>query len=439
MEIESLLLVDSDQDFFKGCRDMVNFMIGLPISERMRLEMKLKFGKQRLVFEKVLQRLVNVLYARFPNIRSHPDDEKVFLSLSMLRWNLMFGNIFISSIHELMKEHMVEYRSQFDVSCLSDIEKWMINSIVPFSKCLFGVLYEEKGIFEELQRLMLISFCNLRNEELFDIVADFPSSINAIMDFKIAAESAKFHGEVGRTLREAICRRLLQMGASTSLILDFFISMIKAMRLFDPSDNVLSFAAQPVREYLISRKDTVRCIVSSLTEGDELELRDELKKGSLLEYGGDEDDEEAGPGKNWVPPARYPELSVSSLAKSRGLDSLALLVSIYGSTDIFVNEYRILLSEKLLSNLKFEIVPEMAVLELLRIRFLIPFVLFPLNKNFYVAHCYRFGEESLHACEVMLHDIQDSKRVCSLVSQQLQVSAVNQMCQCCCGHVDNWN
>jgi anaphase-promoting complex subunit 2 len=67
-----------------------------------------------------------------------------------------------------------------------------------------------------------------------------------------------------------------------------------------------------------------------------------------------------------------------------------MLVSIYGSTDLFVNEYRSMLAEKLSTNASYHADSEHEIFELLKIR---------------------FGEESLQSCEVMLRDLEDSKRV----------------------------
>jgi anaphase-promoting complex subunit 2 len=55
--------------------------------------------------------------------------------------------------------------------------------------------------------------------------------------------------------------------------------MIRALRVLDPSDLVLNFIAAPVRTYLMERKDTVRCIVSSLTKNKDSDLHGELVKG----------------------------------------------------------------------------------------------------------------------------------------------------------------
>ena len=65
-----------------------------------------------------------------------------------------------------------------------------------------------------------------------------------------------------------------------------------------------------------------------------------------MEYGHDRDFEEAVCIEHWTPRKRNPDL-VHETGQS-GLDVLALLVSIYGSTDVFVSEYRNQLAEKLL-------------------------------------------------------------------------------------------
>lgn len=67
-----------------------------------------------------------------------------------------------------------------------------------------------------------------------------------------------------------------------------------------------------------------------------------------------------------------------------------MLVNIYGSQDLFVNEYRTLLADRLLSQLNYHTEREIRHLELLK---------------------RRFGEHQLHFCEVMLKDVYDSKRI----------------------------
>ena len=70
------------------------------------------------------------------------------------------------------------------------------------------------------------------------------------------------------------------------------------------------------------------------------------------------------------------------------------MVNIYGSKDIFVNDYRSLLSNRLLAHCSYDTEKEIRYLELLKLR---------------------FGEVPLHQCEVMLKGIGDSRRVNSFL------------------------
>lgn len=76
--------------------------------------------------------------------------------------------------------------------------------------------------------------------------------------------------------------------------------------------------------------------------------------------------------------------------QNRKSDIISMIIDIYGSKELFVNEYRNLLAERLLTQLDFNPEKEIRNLELLKLR---------------------FGETLLHSCEVMLKDISDSKRI----------------------------
>nr|XP_054770341.1 anaphase-promoting complex subunit 2-like [Lytechinus pictus] len=73
----------------------------------------------------------------------------------------------------------------------------------------------------------------------------------------------------------------------------------------------------------------------------------------------------------------------------RTSDIISTLVNIYGSRELFVNEYRNLLADRILSSFSYDTARELRNLELLKLR---------------------FGESQLHQCEVMLKDVADSKR-----------------------------
>ena len=318
--------------------------------------------------------------------------------LHILGWDSYYKWTIINALVGTIKKKVAaDCSGEYCDSFLSPMREWIAQHLHPFANKILGNVAVEAGI--ELGGIFDEALCSAlarqRASELFEIVMDYPESIEAIQELKITTGVAKNLSYVGHTFRTTIQRRLLHLGATTSQILDMYVSMIKATRVIDSSDVLLNFVAAPIRRYLMSRKDTVRCIVESLIEGEGGDLHGELRRGGPLEYLPDSDDEDGGPGTSWQPRSRNAGLAENG---SHGLDILALLVSIYGSTDIFVSEYRSIMAEKILSNAEFLYDHEVAILELLKIR---------------------FGEEPLQACEVMLRDLEESARVTGAIQSEL--------------------
>jgi anaphase-promoting complex subunit 2 len=60
--------------------------------------------------------------------------------------------------------------------------------------------------------------------------------------------------------------------------------------MLDPPGVLLHKVAEPIRNHLKSRPDTVRCVVATLVEGDE--LQDENEAGGLIQTNNDENVED---------------------------------------------------------------------------------------------------------------------------------------------------
>ncbi|MEQ2211602.1 hypothetical protein XENOCAPTIV_009005, partial [Xenoophorus captivus] len=80
-------------------------------------------------------------------------------------------------------------------------------------------------------------------------------------------------------------------------------------------------------------------------------------------------------------------------SKRRSSDIISLLVSIYGSKDIFIDEYRAVLADRLLHQLNYNTAREIRNVELLKLR---------------------FGESHMHYCE----DMADSRRINSHIREE---------------------
>lgn len=105
----------------------------------------------------------------------------------------------------------------------------------------------------------------LRTSELFDIVVEWDNdSRGAIEDLKryITNVSSRMH--LTNSFSNALSHRLLQPGASTTSILQMYISLIRAFAVLDPKGVLLDRVARPVRQYLRDRNDTVTIVVGGL-------------------------------------------------------------------------------------------------------------------------------------------------------------------------------
>lgn len=70
-------------------------------------------------------------------------------------------------------------------------------------------------------------------------------------------------------------------GAKTTDIIEFYVNSIKILRGLDPTGILLETASGPTRQYLQTRKDAIRCIVSAMTDESAMageSLYDELHR-----------------------------------------------------------------------------------------------------------------------------------------------------------------
>ncbi|GAA5863248.1 hypothetical protein JCM1840_002522 [Sporobolomyces johnsonii] len=228
--------------------------------------------------------------------------------------------------------------------------------------------------------------CQLRTTELFDIVLDYPQSKPALEDLKVClVKTDQRHLLVSR-LREQMDLRLLHPGTDTKDIIKTYISTIRCLRIVDPPGVLLSRVADPIWQYLRARKDTIRCIVSSLIEEGN-PLFEELTSSDAKLLSDSRDEAENYTDQKWMPdPADAPP----DFRKSRGADVIQLLVSIYDTKEVFVKELQVLLAQRLIAIRDYSFEKEIKNVETLKLR---------------------FGEQSLQGCDVMLKDLQDSRRI----------------------------
>ncbi|XP_024994243.1 anaphase-promoting complex subunit 2 isoform X2 [Cynara cardunculus var. scolymus] len=360
----------------------------------------------------------------------------IFLLLKAKVYDLA-GDDYRSSVLESIKEWIQAVPLQF-LHALLDYLGDSISYLSPSSmksplasspsSCYPGASKPSEGIIRWQLRLEYFAYetlQDLRIAKLFEIIVDYPDSAPAIEDLKQCIEYTGQHSKLVDSFIFALQYRLLTAGASTNDILHQYVSTIKALRTIDPAGVFLEAVGEPIREYLRGRKDTIKCIVTMLTDGtggnnngpgnsgdsllEELNRDEENQESAGLDDDINTDDKQAWIDiQRWEPdPVEADPLKGSRYR--RKVDVLGMIVGIIGSKDQLVNEYRVMLAEKLLNKTDYDIDTEIRTLELLKIH---------------------FGENSMQKCEIMLNDLIDSKRtntnVKATINQLAQTGAESQ-------------
>ncbi|KVH95643.1 Anaphase-promoting complex subunit 2, C-terminal, partial [Cynara cardunculus var. scolymus] len=370
----------------------------------------------------------------------------IFLLLKAKVYDLA-GDDYRSSVLESIKEWIQAVPLQF-LHALLDYLGDSISYLSPSSmksplasspsSCYPGASKPSEGIIRWQLRLEYFAYetlQDLRIAKLFEIIVDYPDSAPAIEDLKQCIEYTGQHSKLVDSFIFALQYRLLTAGASTNDILHQYVSTIKALRTIDPAGVFLEAVGEPIREYLRGRKDTIKCIVTMLTDGtggnnngpgnsgdsllEELNRDEENQESAGLDDDINTDDKQA-----WIDIQRF-DVNLQTLFSwepdpveadplkgsryRRKVDVLGMIVGIIGSKDQLVNEYRVMLAEKLLNKTDYDIDTEIRTLELLKIH---------------------FGENSMQKCEIMLNDLIDSKRtntnVKATINQLAQTGAESQ-------------
>ena len=207
-----------------------------------------------------------------------------------------------------------------------DLRDWIENQYARFIvEILACVDNEATSLAEELTKIthadvqrwqgMAISHLGaLRVSELFDVVVECDiDSRGALEDLKSYVNNTNARLHLTRDFSEVLSHRLLQPGASTTQILQVYISIIRSFTFLDPKGVLLDRVARPIRRYLREREDTVHIVVGGLLADPEdespapdvlMELAIELDRtgGLPVEQGKAGDDGELDwDDMTWVP------------------------------------------------------------------------------------------------------------------------------------------
>jgi anaphase-promoting complex subunit 2 len=334
--------------------------------------------------------------------------------------------------------------------CIRSLNDWVENHFAQLSfqvlACIspdpHGALPVSLGDLKTFQSIALGRLAALRIDELFDIALAWPASRPALEDLRASVTTAARRRHLTDSFSRTLQRRLLHPGCSTLEILQTYISIIRTLHALDHSKVLLSHVEPSLQLYLCQREDAVRVVVSGLLasheevrnarkvkeawrlqnekarrdgEGDKLDsAQGDLNHSASRETGAvppritklvelamllndpsqtrhntaalTADEDLDWNDMNWVPD---PVDAGANYKRPRSEDVIGTLISALGSQDVFIKEFSAVVAERLLGEpASFD--QELRVLELLK---------------------RRFGEAALQNCDVMIKDVQDSRRL----------------------------
>jgi len=351
--------------------------------------------------------------------------------------------------------------------CIMSLGDWVENHFARLSfEVLSRVLPDDSSSPVSLsdvktyQALALGRLAALRIEELFDIVLAWPSSRGALEDLRATITTTTRRMQLTESFSHALQTRLLHPGCSTLDILRTYIAIIRTLHALDNSKVILSHIEPSLQLYLCQREDAVRVVVNGLLASpDEVLAARKVMEVAKRQRRAKADKGRANDGSFMTPAVRgsaaktpgaarkrrgsTPSAAVVDAAEApscisssdklielalllndpsqarraapdeeeldwndmtwvpdpvdaganykrpRSEDVIGTLISALGSEDVFIKEFSAVMASRLLGEpARFD--QELRVLDLLK---------------------RRFGEAALQNCDVMIRDIEDSRRV----------------------------
>lgn len=292
--------------------------------------------------------------------------------------------------------------------CLSHLADWVENHYGRLAAEVFGrlgvqIAWSDVECWKDIAIGRLAS---LRIQELFDIALNWPESQGGLEDLRLAVTTPQRRLQLTDAFSLALQKRLLHPGRSTLDILQTYISMIRTFHALDHSKVLLNRVVHALQLYLCQRDDAIRIVVTGLLSNPEtadtqegktklVELAVLLTTSSQQQRRQIDDEDLDWNDMTWVPD---PIDAGVNYKRPKNEDVIGTLINALGSQDIFIKEFQSIIAERLLSK-QATFVQETKVLSLLK---------------------KRFGEAALQNCDVMMKDIQDSKRVDAVICKNIR-------------------
>ena len=174
-------------------------------------------------------------------------------------------------------------------SVVPQLKLWIRDGFCPLVELVLECLRCEQSSISltevtSWQEMALGRLGRVRVDNLFDFVINWDKSLGAILDIKDYLKIAGAKQHITSSFSQQVSRRLLHPGATTTYILNVYISIIRAFHELEPKGVLLERVARPIRRYLKEREDTARIIISSLLTDVTDETDSKFSSNNELSY-----------------------------------------------------------------------------------------------------------------------------------------------------------
>ena len=342
------------------------------------------------------------------------NDSLIYLpqSIKQIIYNLnlyeLYQDIISKFIIKEIDSSIIPFKSNHNQNIINSIIdkfnnhylKWGYKNIISSENILSSnsslTSINEENYKSQFINILKEKFIFLKIDSFFEIISKFPESKPTLIDIKICISSFDKNIFINR-IKEQLKKRLLYPGVSTRIIIEIFIRIIKIMRIIDSSNNyMLELLSQPIKEYLLNRKDTMQWIITAIISEEDVNMIEDMSKAYVkniqskdYDYLSSDDEPE-----NWEPinlkGIKYNDKYISNDFKNTKIDIVSILVNVFGSPEKFMEQYKRMLIERKVTDNNFEIEQEIKNLELLKLK---------------------FGENLLTNCEIIIQHIKESKKL----------------------------
>lgn len=284
----------------------------------------------------------------------------------------------------------------------------------------------------ELLKIAHDELVSLRIQEIYDIVYNFPDSIESLNElyqcFQIKFNHQNYNGDhdfsngnINNSIlsdvsnlskfayladssiksqayqREKLVdtfinhcsQNLLHSGANTIEVINMYNKTIKAFLIIDPKGVLLDKVVRQIREYLKTRDDVIVKLVHGLLDNDAntnelIELAIELR--NCGDYNSNKMLEDTA-GLDWVPD---PIDALPDFKKGKVSDIIESFISIFDSKEVFINEFTKLFGDRLMNIHNYDVEEIQDYVNLLKLR---------------------FGANEFSTLDVMIKDISESENI----------------------------